>query len=118
MAYKKAVKEKTVKAQKIKSASGKTGKSKKSLGSPELNFDTKPSLSSSSQGQKSIVVKGARVNNLKNIDVEIPHNKLVVVTGLSGSGKTSLVFDTIYAEGQRRYIESMSSYARQFIEED
>src|SRR5437870_2508708 len=64
----------------------------------------------------SIVVKGARVNNLKNIDVEIPHNKLVVVTGLSGSGKTSLVFDTIYAEGQRRYIESLSSYARQFLE--
>ena len=63
-----------------------------------------------------IVVKGARVNNLKNIDIEIPHNKLVVVTGLSGSGKTSLVFDTIYAEGQRRYIESMSSYARQFLE--
>lgn len=65
---------------------------------------------------KAIVVKGARVNNLKNIDVEIPHNKFVVVTGLSGSGKTSLVFDTIYAEGQRRYIESMSSYARQFLE--
>ena len=56
------------------------------------------------------------VNNLKNIDVEIPHNKLVVVTGLSGSGKTSLVFDTIFAEGQRRYIESLSSYARQFLE--
>jgi excinuclease ABC subunit A len=65
---------------------------------------------------KSIVIKGARVNNLKNIDIEIPHNKLVVVTGLSGSGKTSLVFDTIYAEGQRRYIESLSSYARQFLE--
>jgi excinuclease ABC subunit A len=65
---------------------------------------------------ESIIVKGARVNNLKNIDVEIPHNKLVVVTGLSGSGKTSLVFDTIYAEGQRRYIESLSSYARQFLE--
>lgn len=64
----------------------------------------------------SIVIKGARVNNLKNIDVEIPHNKLVVVTGLSGSGKSSLVFDTIYAEGQRRYIESLSSYARQFLE--
>ncbi len=63
-----------------------------------------------------ISVKGARVNNLKNIDIDIPHNKLVVVTGLSGSGKTSLVFDTIYAEGQRRYIESMSSYARQFLE--
>ena len=65
---------------------------------------------------EAIVIKGARVNNLKNIDVEIPHNKLVVVTGLSGSGKTSLVFDTIYAEGQRRYIESLSSYARQFLE--
>ncbi len=65
---------------------------------------------------KMIEVKGARVNNLKNIDVDIPHNKFVVVTGLSGSGKTSLVFDTIYAEGQRRYIESMSSYARQFLE--
>ena len=63
-----------------------------------------------------IVIKGAKVNNLKNIDVEIPHNKLVVVTGLSGSGKSSLVFDTIYAEGQRRYIESLSSYARQFLE--
>ena len=63
-----------------------------------------------------IEVKGARVNNLKNISVDIPHNKFVVVTGLSGSGKTSLVFDTIYAEGQRRYIESMSSYARQFLE--
>jgi excinuclease ABC subunit A len=64
----------------------------------------------------SIVIRGARVNNLKNIDVEIPHNKLIVVTGLSGSGKSSLVFDTIYAEGQRRYIESLSSYARQFLE--
>lgn len=64
----------------------------------------------------SIIIKGARVNNLKNINIEIPHNKLVVVTGLSGSGKTSLVFDTIYAEGQRRYIESLSSYARQFLE--
>lgn len=69
-----------------------------------------------SRESKSIVIKGARVNNLKNINVEIPHNKLVVVTGLSGSGKTSLVFDTIYAEGQRRYIESLSSYARQFLE--
>ena len=63
----------------------------------------------------SIVVRGARTHNLKNIDVEIPHNKFVVVTGLSGSGKTSLVFDTIYAEGQRRYVESLSSYARQFL---
>ncbi len=63
----------------------------------------------------SIVVKGAREHNLKNIDVELPHDKLVVITGLSGSGKSSLAFDTIYAEGQRRYVESLSSYARQFL---
>lgn len=63
----------------------------------------------------SIVVKGAREHNLKNVDVEIPRNKLVVITGLSGSGKSSLAFDTIYAEGQRRYVESLSSYARQFL---
>ena len=62
--------------------------------------------------QDRIIVKGARANNLKNIDVEIPRDKLVVVTGLSGSGKSSLAFDTIYAEGQRRYVESLSSYAR------
>ncbi len=62
-----------------------------------------------------IVIKGARVNNLKNIDVEIPRDKLVIMTGLSGSGKTSLAFDTIYAEGQRRYVESLSAYARQFL---
>ena len=62
-----------------------------------------------------IVIKGARVNNLKNIDLEIPKNKLVVVTGVSGSGKSSLAFDTIYAEGQRRYVESLSAYARQFL---
>ncbi|HLR32323.1 MAG TPA: hypothetical protein VK074_07535, partial [Fodinibius sp.] len=63
-----------------------------------------------------IVVKGARVHNLKNIDVTIPRNKISVVTGVSGSGKSSLAFDTIYAEGQRRYVESLSSYARQFLE--
>ncbi|MBQ6539481.1 MAG: excinuclease ABC subunit UvrA, partial [Oscillospiraceae bacterium] len=63
----------------------------------------------------SIFVKGARVHNLKNIDIEIPRDKLVVLTGLSGSGKSSLAFDTIYAEGQRRYVESLSSYARQFL---
>jgi len=63
-----------------------------------------------------IVVRGARVHNLKNIDLEIPHNALTVVTGVSGSGKSSLAFDTIYAEGQRRYVESLSSYARQFLE--
>lgn len=62
-----------------------------------------------------IFVKGARENNLKNIDVEIPRDKLVVFTGLSGSGKSSLAFDTIFAEGQRRYVESLSSYARMFL---
>ena len=65
--------------------------------------------------QKNIYIKGARENNLKNIDIEIPREQLVVLTGLSGSGKTSLAFDTIYAEGQRRYVESLSSYARQFL---
>ena len=64
-----------------------------------------------------IVIKGARAHNLKNIDVELPRNKLVVITGLSGSGKSSLAFDTIYAEGQRRYVESLSTYARQFLEQ-
>ena len=64
---------------------------------------------------ESISIKGARVNNLKNIDVEIPRDKLIVVTGVSGSGKSSLAFDTLYAEGQRRYVESLSSYARQFL---
>ena len=65
--------------------------------------------------QDTIRVQGARVNNLKNITVEIPRDKLVVLTGLSGSGKSSLAFDTIYAEGQRRYVESLSSYARMFL---
>lgn len=62
-----------------------------------------------------IVIHGARAHNLKNIDVTIPRNKLVVMTGLSGSGKSSLAFDTLYAEGQRRYVESLSAYARQFL---
>ncbi|MBE9664243.1 excinuclease ABC subunit UvrA [Mucilaginibacter myungsuensis] len=65
--------------------------------------------------QKHIIIKGARVHNLKNLDVAIPKNKLVVITGMSGSGKSSLAFDTLYAEGQRRYVESLSSYARQFL---
>src|SRR5499433_741581 len=64
-----------------------------------------------------ITVRGARQHNLKNIDLEIPRDRLVVITGLSGSGKSSLAFDTIYAEGQRRYVESLSAYARQFLEQ-
>ena len=62
-----------------------------------------------------ISVKGAREHNLKNIDLELPRNKFIVITGLSGSGKSTLAFDTIYAEGQRRYVESLSAYARQFL---
>src|SRR5215469_1133094 len=63
-----------------------------------------------------IAIRGAREHNLKNIDLDLPRDQLVVITGLSGSGKSSLAFDTIYAEGQRRYVESLSAYARQFLE--
>lgn len=72
-------------------------------------------ITSPMKAQRAITIKGARVHNLKNIDVTIPHNALVVITGLSGSGKSSLAFDTLFAEGQRRYVESLSSYARQFL---
>src|SRR5712672_3102255 len=68
-------------------------------------------------GLTKLVVRGARQHNLKNISVEIPRNSLTVITGLSGSGKSSLAFDTIYAEGQRRYVESLSAYARQFLDQ-
>ncbi len=68
------------------------------------------------RASSSLVIKGARVNNLKNISIELPHRKLIVITGVSGSGKSSMAFDTIYAEGQRRYVESLSAYARQFLE--
>ncbi len=70
---------------------------------------------SAPRGLDAIVIKGAREHNLKNVDLTLPRNRLIVITGLSGSGKSSLAFDTIYAEGQRRYVESLSSYARQFL---
>ena len=66
--------------------------------------------------QKKITIRGAREHNLKNINVDLPRDQFTVITGLSGSGKSSLAFDTIYAEGQRRYVESLSAYARQFLE--
>ncbi len=74
-----------------------------------------PPMPAANMTAENIIIKGARVNNLKNIDVEIPRDKFVVITGLSGSGKSSLAFDTLYAEGQRRYVESLSAYARQFL---
>jgi len=72
-------------------------------------------MPSHKDNKKYIIIKNAKTNNLKNIDIEIQRNKFIVITGLSGSGKSSLAFDTLYAEGQRRYIESLSSYARQFL---
>ena len=70
-----------------------------------------------SMAVQKIVIRGASEHNLKGINLELPRNKLIVVTGVSGSGKSSLAFDTLYAEGQRRYVESLSSYARQFLEQ-
>src|ERR1700750_2077221 len=82
------------------------------------SIETRPGKSSAREPRKKkdvILIKGARVHNLKNITVEIPRNKLIVVTGVSGSGKSSLTIDTLFAEGQRRYAESLSAYARQFM---
>ena len=76
----------------------------------------KTKTSVGNQNEK-IIVRGARTHNLKNVDVEMPRNKMVVFTGLSGSGKSSMAFDTIFAEGQRRYVESLSAYARQFLKQ-
>ena len=83
---------------------------------PKVKKDNSISKSQTPDPKKFIVIRGARVHNLKNVDIDIPKNKIIVFTGVSGSGKSSLVFDTIYAEGQRRYVESLSSYARQFLE--
>ena len=77
--------------------------------------DERCKIRNEKDGMEKIVVRGARQHNLKNIDVDIPRDSLVVITGISGSGKSSLAFDTLYAEGQRRYVESLSSYARQFL---
>ena len=74
-----------------------------------------PSEGKAGDAQRYITAKGIRVNNLKNIDIKLPLGRFIVVTGVSGSGKSSLAFDTLYAEGQRRYVESLSAYARQFL---
>ena len=95
----------------VPDGSGKPKSDRKNAGSDGSDTPTTPPSAG-----RPIVVKGARVHNLKSVDVEIPRNQLTVVTGVSGSGKSSLAFDTIYAEGQRRYVESLSSYARQFLE--
>src|SRR3954452_6506504 len=78
--------------------------------------DSRAADARAAHDRRVIAIRGAREHNLKNVDVEIPRDQLVVFTGLSGSGKSSLAFDTIYAEGQRRYVESLSAYARQFLE--
>ena len=84
------------------------------MGSPKPN-SKKKTLNIGSSSEEVITIRGARQHNLKNVDLSIPRNKLVVFTGVSGSGKSSLAFDTIFAEGQRRYVESLSAYARQFL---
>src|SRR3974390_2481273 len=79
-------------------------------------FDRSQKAAPPARSARTLSIRGAREHNLKNVDLEIPRDRLVVFTGLSGSGKSSLAFDTIYAEGQRRYVESLSAYARQFLE--
>src|SRR6516164_10162079 len=88
----------------------------KSAGNADMDEVLKARRQQTPPSHRAITIRGAREHNLKNIDVEIPRDRLVVFTGLSGSGKSSLAFDTIYAEGQRRYVESLSAYARQFLE--
>ena len=84
------------------------------LGFPLATTETIPPIL---EQQEVLRIRGARVHNLKNVSLEIPHDRLTVVTGVSGSGKSSLAFDTIYAEGQRKYVESLSAYARQFLDQ-
>ncbi len=110
---KKETVKKPVKTEKIKAA--KAAKHIEGISAPEVEHDAGEALIAPSYGDDSIFIKGARMHNLKNVDVSIPRNKLVVVTGVSGSGKSSLTMDTLFAEGQRRYAESLSSYARQFL---
>ena len=86
-----------------------------SASAPKIRSRKETGLEAGSKELDRIIVRGAREHNLKNIDIDIPKKKMVVLTGVSGSGKSSLAFDTIFAEGQRRYVESLSSYARQFI---
>src|SRR5207237_9989496 len=85
------------------------------LGMPIIDEILKAKRQLTGSALRAITIRGARAHNLKNVDLEIPRDKLVVFTGLSGSGKSSLAFDTIYAEAQRRYVESLSAYARQFL---
>src|SRR6201985_1734402 len=99
------------------SSTGKTKSKKQSLTPPSTVSANAPAVQAKASVAKAdaIFIKGARIHNLKNVDVSIPRNKLVVVTGVSGSGKSSLTMDTLFAEGQRRYAESLSAYARQFL---
>jgi len=93
----------------------RSARAKKDTRQSPFSPDAAHALSTDGQGTREIVILGANEHNLKNINVRIPRDKMVVITGISGSGKSTLAFDTIYAEGQRKYVESLSAYARQFL---